>query len=247
MSDRFPEAVAQVLTATGRQPGIHIPEEELLRWYRALGTAGIDVPPSAIKALWEFGGMTVHQYGPGTDMSRMPFRIDPLVGLYAGDVLAAYGAALGRPLTPVGEYDLGRGRLAMDPRGAVYLWWGDLWHVADTFDGALIALIEGRRPTRLNLTPAREPLPPKPIDEREARDKARRHVVGGGPHAPVDFVMSEFEYGWLVQPIFADPDPMANVGAGQWIIDRRNGRVTLWPSLPAENILALFRERHVDA
>ncbi|WP_406282576.1 SUKH-3 domain-containing protein [Embleya sp. NBC_00896] len=244
---RFPEAVAEALAATGWHEGIRIPEDELLRWYRALGTAGIDIPPGAIMALWEFGGMTVHQYGPGVDMSRMPFRIDPLVGLYAGDVLAAYGAALGRPLTPIGEYDLGRGRLAMDPQGAVYVWWGDLWKVADTFDGALIALIEGRRPTRIDLTPAPAPLPPRPIDEREARDKARRHVVGGGPNAPVDFVMTEFESGWLVQAIHANPDPLANLGSGQWIVDRRNGRVTIWPSLPEEMVLDLFRERYADA
>ncbi|OKI45855.1 hypothetical protein A6A29_30230 [Streptomyces sp. TSRI0281] len=78
----------------------------------------------------------------------------------------------------------------MDPLGAVYLWWGDLWKVADTFDGALISLIEGHRPVRLDLTPARAPLPARPIDEAEARDKARRQVVDGGPNAPLDFVMT---------------------------------------------------------
>lgn len=197
-------------------------------------------------ALREFGGMTVHQYGPGTDMSRMPFRIDPLVGLYAGDVLAAYGAALGRPLAPIGEFDLGRGRLAMDPLGAVYLWWGDLWKVVDTFDGALISLIEGHRPVRLDLTPARAPLSARPIDEEEARDKARRHVVGGGPNAPVDFVMTAFEFGWLVQAVHADPDPFASLGSGQWIVDRRDGRVTMWPSLPEAIVLRMYRERFVD-
>ncbi|MFD9421400.1 MULTISPECIES: hypothetical protein [unclassified Streptomyces] len=51
MSNRFPKGVIEALTATGWHDGIRIPEDEFLCWYRALGAAGIDLPPSAMTAL----------------------------------------------------------------------------------------------------------------------------------------------------------------------------------------------------
>ncbi|MBD0669460.1 SUKH-3 domain-containing protein [Streptomyces sp. CBMA156] len=247
MTPRFPVPVAEVLAAAGWYEGVRVPEREVRDWLNGWTGPGGNVPLPAAEALREFGGMVVHQYGPGVDMSRMPFRIDPGAGRYAGRSLDAYQARFGPTLLPVGEYDLGRGRLAMDPEGAVYLFWGDLWKVADSFDGALIALIEGRRPTRLDPAPPAPPapLPPgEPADEARARRLARRHAVTGTPGAAIDVVLQEFELGWLVSQLFADQAPLANVGAAYLIVDRRNGLVTMMPPLSPETVLDLYRARY---
>ncbi|MFF4922550.1 SUKH-3 domain-containing protein [Kitasatospora sp. NPDC001261] len=241
MTSRFPAPVLRALTAAGRYEGVRLPERELRARLRSWGDPAAYVPAPVMAVLREFGGMTVHQYGPGADMSRMPFRIDPGAGLHADRSLRAHGARYGPDLVPVGEYDLGRGRLAMDAEGAVHLFWGDLWKVADSFDGALVALVEGRRPRRLDPA-APAPLPPgEPADEARARDLARHRAVRGGPLGAVDVVLREFELGWLAFPVFADPDPLANVGAGCLVVDRRNGLVTQMPALPADRVLDMYR------
>ncbi|WP_405364557.1 SUKH-3 domain-containing protein [Kitasatospora sp. NBC_00039] len=244
MTPRFPAPVVQALTAAGWYEGIRFLEHELQDWLREWGNPASYFPPPVMAALREFGGMTVHQYGPGVDMARMPFRIDPHVLCYADRILHAYRARFGPTLLPVGEYDLGRGRLAMDTEGAGYLFWGDLWKVADSFDGALIALIEGRRPTRLDPAPP-APLPPgEPADEARARQLARQYLVQGGPYSAVDVLLQEFELGWLGFQIFADPDPLAHVGACYLIVDRRNSHVTTMPPLPPDQVLDMYRAQY---
>lgn len=244
MTARFPAAVAEALAAAGWYEGVRVPEHEVWGWLTGWTGPGGYVPAPVTAALREFGGMVVHQYGPGVDMARMPFRIDPDVGRHAGRSLDAYRERFGPKLWPVGEYDLGRGRLAMDLVGAVYLFWGDLWKVADSFDGALIALVEGRRPTRCDPVPP-APLPPgEPVDEARARELARAYLVRGGSGSAVDVALQEFELGWLVFQVFADPAPLANVGAGYLIVDRRNGHLTQMPSLYPEAVLDLYRARY---
>ncbi|MFF2116914.1 hypothetical protein ACFVXH_06255 [Kitasatospora sp. NPDC058184] len=57
----------------------------------------------------------------------------------------------------------------------------------------------------------------------------------------MDVVLRGFELGWPAFPVFADPDPLANVGAGCLIVDRRNGLVTQMPALPADRVPDLYR------
>ncbi|MGC9382274.1 SUKH-3 domain-containing protein [Streptomyces sp. MH13] len=245
---RFPPDVAAVLSAAGWYEGVRIDDGEILRWFRALKTAGSDMPPPAAAALREFGGMTVHQYGPGVNMSRMPFRIDPMTGLHAACTLAGYASALGTALTPLGEYDLGRGRLAMDEEGGVYLWWGDLWRVAASMDAALSALVQGRRPARLHLAPPRAPLPERPMDAEEAAELARRMVAGDGADRHAVVALHPFGLGWLVHPPPSPGrddagGPPRSAGGSYWIIDRRNGRVTTWPSLHPDVIVEMYQDQ----
>lgn len=58
---------------------------------------------------------------------------------------------------------------------------------------------DGIRIPEDELLSARAPLPARPIGEAEACDKARRNMVGGGPNAPVDFVMTACEFGRLIR------------------------------------------------
>ncbi|MET9825869.1 MULTISPECIES: SUKH-3 domain-containing protein [unclassified Streptomyces] len=246
---RFPPDVAAVLSAAGWFEGVRVDDGDMLHWFRALKTAGADMSPPAVAALREFGGLTVHQYGPGVDMSRMPFRIDPMAGVHASATLAAYGAALGSALTPLGEYDLGRGRLAMDEEGAVHLWWGDLWRVAHSMDTALSALVRGRRPTRLDLEAPREPPPEHSMDVDEATVLARRLTAWN--RTDVGVALHPFDLGWLVHhppsPAGGDTDaPARDPGGGYWVIDRRNGRVTSWPSVPPDVVVGMYRDQHGD-
>ncbi|MFF2041528.1 hypothetical protein ACFVVX_13930 [Kitasatospora sp. NPDC058170] len=57
-------------------------------------------------------------------------------------------------------------------------------------------------------------------------------------------VLQEFELGWPAGQIFADPDPLANVGACYLIVDRRNSRVTTMPPLAPETVLDMYRARY---
>lgn len=54
----------------------------------------------------------------------------------------------------------------------------------------------------------------------------------------------EFDLGWVVTPSSgATPRP---VGEGRGIVDRRTGEVSVWPSLPVDVVVEMFREQYVD-
>jgi hypothetical protein len=88
--------------------------------------------------------------GPGIEVARTPFVIDPLRGLHQPRTLADLGRALELPVAPLGEERDGAALLAIDAVGRVYsLDHAGEWFLGHTMDQALTALINGLRAERL--------------------------------------------------------------------------------------------------
>jgi SUKH-3 immunity protein len=145
---RFPQAVYDVLVEAGWAPGRRVPDDQLQAWSEQL--EGFPLFESAERVLREFGGLSVDQEGPGLTSAREPFEIDPLLALHEEDRFELYRDEYGVQLYPLGEAGSGHGFLAIDPAGRTYFAMGDLRLVAETFDGALEALVLGKAPTPLD-------------------------------------------------------------------------------------------------
>lgn len=80
------------------------------------------------------------------------------------------------------------------------------------------------------------------ITAEEADGIARRWAARFGPEVTPS--VREFDLGWVVTPSSgAVPRP---VGEGRGVVDRRTGEVSVWPSLPVEDVVTMFREGYVD-
>ncbi len=155
MSDRFPAAVTEALTAAGWQPGRR-DEARAREW--ALTIAGYATPdgrqhvvvPAAIEAYAEFGGLRVTPPGEGERVAPSTVDLDPRRALHSVRTLAGLAALLGGPLTPLGVEGDDTGILAVGASGRVFL----LDHTAEWFVGesvaaALTALLLGWEPARI--------------------------------------------------------------------------------------------------
>ncbi|WP_442906167.1 SUKH-3 domain-containing protein [Kitasatospora sp. NBC_00458] len=152
---RFPADVAAELKATGWHPGrwqIRQAEE----WADTLvgygGPAGVQhsVFPAAVEAWAEFGGLAFDLSGPGRQLARTPFLIDPLRGLHQPRTLADLGRALDTRLAPLGEEAYGQALLVVDEEGRVYsLDHTGEWFLGHGVDQAIAALVLGTAPERL--------------------------------------------------------------------------------------------------
>ena len=146
---RFPADAAAALKAGGWYPD----RRKLLRaeaWARTLADAGHAVFPAAIEAFAEFGDVTVDVKGPGADVARTSFTVDPLRGLHQPRTVADLGRALELPTCPLGEERDGAALLVLDAAGRVYsLDHAGEWFLGHTVDQAFITLILGFAPERL--------------------------------------------------------------------------------------------------
>ncbi|MGW6919068.1 SUKH-3 domain-containing protein [Kitasatospora sp. NPDC054939] len=152
---RFPADVAAALKQAGWHPGrwqIRQAEE----WADTLaGHGGPDAPPhavfpAAVEAWAEFGGLAVDLAGPGRELARTPFLIDPLCGLHQPRTLADLGRALGTRLAPLGEERYGQALLALDEEGRVYsLDHTGEWFLGYGIDEAVSTLVLGTAPSLL--------------------------------------------------------------------------------------------------
>lgn len=107
--------------------------------------------PAAIAALSEFGGIYVIQDGPGRDLARRPFALDPTEVAATTETLADLGNRLRTKLFPIGMEGDHDSILAIDEAGRVYaIDHTGTWLLGDDIDAALIALITGVQPPRLN-------------------------------------------------------------------------------------------------
>jgi hypothetical protein len=155
VNDRFPSDVAEVLTAAGWAPGRGDPTRARA-WTLALAShAAPDgrqhtVVDAALRAFTDFGGLAVRQEGPGEQVARATFVLDPMRGLHSVTALAELSELVGARLTPLGEEGDGTGVLAIDERGRVFLvdHTAD-WHLGDSLDEALATLVRGRMPERI--------------------------------------------------------------------------------------------------
>jgi SUKH-3 immunity protein of toxin-antitoxin system len=158
MSERFRPQVAAVLAEAGWTPGGPPADEAedaigYVEQYEGRSGARSVSFPAAEGALREFAGLFVVQDGPGVDLRRKPFLLDPTQVAASADTLADFGAVLGRALFPIGMEGDHDSILAIAEDGHVFaLDQAGEWHLGDTFDDALSTLVAGTQPPRVDST-----------------------------------------------------------------------------------------------
>lgn len=166
MADRFPAEVAEVVRAAGWFEGRRVDAEaaaavDIVR--RQVGRKGerSEPFPAATEALNEFGGLYVLQEGPGRDLRRRPFAIDPSPVAASTESLADVGRQLQTKLFPIGMEGDHDSILAMDEAGRVYaLDHAGTWYLGETIDAAIVGLVTGVQPPRVDSHGNRKPPPP---------------------------------------------------------------------------------------
>ncbi|MBW5425509.1 hypothetical protein GKQ77_28790 [Streptomyces sp. BG9H] len=141
---RWSAETDRVLRLAGWYPGRSVATEE---WERTLHDADEDfeIHEAARGFLREFGGLEIHQRGPGRTAARSPFRLDPLVATWDREILDDLGEQAGKYLYPIGGIGRGVSYLAMAADGTVHVGMDDVTLLAQTGDEALGKLIEGVR------------------------------------------------------------------------------------------------------
>ncbi|HEV2087952.1 MAG TPA: YwqJ-related putative deaminase [Cryptosporangiaceae bacterium] len=81
------------------------------------------------------------------------------------------------------------------------------------------------------------------ITSDEAEQLAAQWVAVRGPS--VTARLDEFDLGWVVTAIPPAGERLP-LGEGRGVIDRRTGEISVWPSLPIANVVALYRENHAQ-
>ncbi|KWW99243.1 hypothetical protein LI90_877 [Carbonactinospora thermoautotrophica] len=155
MSERFSPEVAQVLRDHGWFEGRRVEEPtsqavQIVCGY--VGRAGERHQPfpAVVEALNEFGGLYVTQDGPGRDLARRPFAIDPTLAAATPETLADFGRVIGARLFPLGIEGDYQAILAVDEHGRVFsLDHAGEWHLGDSVAEALTTLVTGRQPARV--------------------------------------------------------------------------------------------------
>jgi hypothetical protein len=142
---RFSPAVRDALAAAGWSPGRRVPDDELREWAGQLD--GFTMSSAAERVLREFGGLSVDGFGPGLEVAREPFAIDPLVAIGEDDHFRRLTDEYGVELFPLGEAAQHFYFLAIDPDGRTYLAMEDVSLLGESFDEALEALVAGRLAT----------------------------------------------------------------------------------------------------
>lgn len=136
---RFANEVASVLSQAG--------------WAEGRQVDDFDAPfDTATAALREFGGLYVLQDGPGTDLRRRPFALDPTQVAATTETLSDLSAILGTRLFPIGMEGDHDAILAIDESGRVFAFdHAGTWHLGDTLDAALTTVVTGTQPARIDI------------------------------------------------------------------------------------------------
>lgn len=115
-------------------------------WERSL--PGFTMIDSARRALKSFGGLSVVAEGPGRDIGRTSFRIDPTSGYYDPETYAERAREAGvTQLFPIGETS-DSGALAIDEEGRVWEFFDGIVSLGSSISEAIEALVLGlRKPT----------------------------------------------------------------------------------------------------
>jgi len=156
MSERFPEMVAEVLREAGWSPGRRTDDQTaaaIAAVHDQVGSNGarLEAFDAAVEVLTEFCGLLVLQDGPGTDLRRRPFAIDPTEVAACAETLADLGRSLDARLFPIGLEGDHDSILAVDDSGRVFaLDPGGVWFLGDSIGAALVTLITGSQPPRLD-------------------------------------------------------------------------------------------------
>lgn len=155
MSERLPAEVEAVLRENGWTPDqdrtdqVQAVVEVVTAQVGARG-ARHEVFPAAVNALREFGGVYVVQDGPGVDLRRRPFAVDPAMASPSAETLADVAGALGTRLFPLGVEGDVASLLAVDEQGRVFAVdeTGE-WFLGDSLGVAITTLVLGTQPPRV--------------------------------------------------------------------------------------------------
>jgi hypothetical protein len=157
MSEGLPSEVADVLRAAGWSPGRRQTEVQVAAAVKVVeGQVGrngatIESFPAAIDAVSEFGGIYVVQDGPGRDLRRCPFAVDPASVAATAETLADLGNRLHTRLFPIGMEGHCESVLAIDEAGRVFaLDHAGVWYLGGSVAAALATLVTGTEPPRLD-------------------------------------------------------------------------------------------------
>lgn len=129
------------LRAAGWYPGRRVPTEQWEETLREHG--GFEMHEAARAFLAEFGGLEVEQHGPGKNMARMPFRLNPVAAEYDDEIFEVLSEEAEAELYPIGEVDRRNNYLGIAPDGAVYIGMDAVALLADNPHQALENLVEG--------------------------------------------------------------------------------------------------------
>jgi hypothetical protein len=121
--------------------------ERVAGWRRALSTpGGFELSAAAERVLEEFGDLRVERRGPGLEVARGGFELDPALAEGEEDRFARLGRPLGANLFPLGEALGGHVFLAIDEAGRVYLVGDEIHALGSNIYQALDNLLMGRQP-----------------------------------------------------------------------------------------------------
>jgi len=116
---RFSSQSESVLRQAGWYPGRQVPELVSM-WKNHPSLADLEMFETAERFLLEFGGITVTQSGPGENLARAPFKIDPTLAYHQSDLFKEFGRTVETRLYPLGEAADGWYYLAIGENGRVY-------------------------------------------------------------------------------------------------------------------------------
>ena len=258
--ESLPPGVADVLRAAGWSPEqrLTVPQVtamvEPVRGVIGRNGARVESFPTATEALTVFGGLRVVQDGPGRDLRRRAFVIDPTHVAATAETLADLGRRLRTGLFPIGMEGDHESVLAVDETGRVFaLDHAGVWYLGDSVAAALATLVTGTQPARLDEDgeiPLQAPqewsrwsqLAPM-ITREEAELIAEKWVNDSAP-AGVSFTVTvhEFNLGYVVSARQQRGSP-GLFGTGVGIIDRYTGERSVWPGLPVQSIIDRYRGR----
>lgn len=155
MSDGLPAEVEAVLRENGWVPGQDRSEQvraavRLVSEQVGARGARHEAFPAALSALEEFGGVYVVQDGPGVDLRRRPFALDPTMATSSAETFADVAEALGTRLFPLGVEGDAESFLAVDEQGRVFAVdeQGE-WFLGETPAEAITTLVSGTQPARV--------------------------------------------------------------------------------------------------
>lgn len=145
---RLASGVADILAAHGWSP-THDATDQLAMWCNRLGSR-FHLPEAARDALVRYGGLSVLQSGPGIELGRHNFELDPALAIGEEELFREHGQKIRKDLFPLGEAMNAHLFLAISTDGEVYALMGeDLWFVGEDIDTAITRLVEGRAMERI--------------------------------------------------------------------------------------------------
>ncbi|MFE7785355.1 SUKH-4 family immunity protein [Streptomyces nigrescens] len=92
------------------------------------------------------------------------------------------------------------------------------------------------------------------INQAQAHATAARWLNPEGHQGPPrEVAMQEFDLGWVVWAVPPPPEvdpqtgqrrPPAEVGAACGVVDRTSGELTVWPSVPVDEVVRMYQQKH---